>query len=132
MDPMVKSLERPDERPEPPKGRAEIVHMDGFSVLRGVLQPGWRYSNDWAQMVGSPSCPLPHAGVILSGRFHFEMDDGTGVDLQPGDVYVIPGGHDAWVVGEEPVQQLDWGTPRPETVPPGFQTSSHDRTEEDR
>jgi len=116
MDPMVKSLEQPDERPEPPKGRAEIVHMDGFSVLRGVLQPGWRYSNDWAPLLGLPSCPLPHAGVILSGRFHFEMDDGTGVDLAEGDVYVIPPGHDAWVVGDEPVQQLDWGTPRSDSA----------------
>jgi len=117
MDPMVKSLEKPDERPEPPKGRAEIVHMDGFSVLRGELQPGWRYSNDWAPLLGTPSCPLPHAGIILSGRFHFEMDNGTGVDLSEGDVYVIPPGHDAWVVGDEPVRQLDWGTPRPAESP---------------
>jgi len=113
MEPMVKSLENPDERLEPPKGRARVVHMDGFNVLRGVLEPGWRYSNDWAKLIGAPSCPLPHAGVILSGRFHYEMDDGTGIDLQAGDVYAVPGGHDAWVVGDEPMEQLDWGTPTP-------------------
>ena len=108
MEPMVKSLENPDERLEPPKGRAAVVHMEGYHVLRGVLQPGWRYSNDWAQLLGAPSCPIPHAGVILSGQFHYEMDDGTSVDLQAGDVYTVPGGHDAWVVGDEPVVVVDW------------------------
>lgn len=111
MDLMVKSLDRPDERPELPKGRADIVHMGGQPVVRGELRPGWRYSNDWAPIFGRPSCPLPHAGVVLSGRFHFEMDDGTAVDLEPGDVYSIPPGHDAWVVGDEPMRSIDWGTP---------------------
>jgi hypothetical protein len=36
------------------------------------------------------------------------MDDGTGVDLGPGDVFAIPAGHDAWVVGDEPVRTIDW------------------------
>jgi mannose-6-phosphate isomerase-like protein (cupin superfamily) len=50
---------------------------------------------------------MPHLGVVLSGRMHFEMDDGTGCDIGPGDVYSIPPGHDAWVVGDEPVRSLD-------------------------
>lgn len=36
------------------------------------------------------------------------MDDGATVDLGPGDVYAIPPGHDAWVLGDEPVRTLDW------------------------
>ena len=36
------------------------------------------------------------------------MDDGTTVDLGPGDAYAIPPGHDAWVVGDEPVHTIDW------------------------
>ena len=119
MDLMVKNLDRPDEPASLPKGEAQIVHMEGFSVLRGELQPGWRYSNDWASIFGSPLCPLPHAGLIESGHLHFELEDGTGVDLGPGDVYTIPGGHDAWVVGEEPVRSLDWGTPAPKEASDG-------------
>jgi hypothetical protein len=38
----------------------------------------------------------------------FEMDNGDAVDLEPGDVYSIPAGHDAWVVGDEPVRTVDW------------------------
>jgi hypothetical protein len=108
MDLMVKSLHQPDERPELPKGRAQIVHMGDGSVIRGELAPGWRYSNDWAPIFGQASCPVPHTGVVVSGRLHFEMDDGTAADLGPGDVYQIPPGHDAWVVGDEPVRSIDW------------------------
>ncbi len=29
------------------------------------------------------------------------MDDGTEFDCRPGDVSLLPSGHDAWVVGDE-------------------------------
>ena len=35
------------------------------------------------------------------------MADGTEEDFAPGDVGVIPSGHDAWVVGDEPVVVID-------------------------
>ena len=108
MDAIVKSLDRPDERPELPKGRAELVHLGNFIVVRGQLEPGWRWSNDWRPIMGTTSCQVPHTGFVLSGRWHFEMDDGAAFDLAPGDAYSIPPGHDAWVVGDEPVRTLDW------------------------
>ena len=108
MDAIVKNLDQPDERPELPKGHASIVHLGGQLVVRGELEPGWRWSNDWKPIFGTSSCQMPHTGVVLSGDWHFEMDDGTGFDLGPGDVYAIPPGHDAWVVGDEPVRTIDW------------------------
>jgi hypothetical protein len=44
----------------------------------------------------------------VSGRIHVVMEDGTEFDLGPGDVSVLPSGHDAWVVGDEPVVLVDW------------------------
>ena len=35
------------------------------------------------------------------------MDDGTTVEFVSGDVANIPAGHDAWVVGNEPVVIID-------------------------
>ena len=39
---------------------------------------------------------------------HILMKDGTEFDLGPGDVAALPSGHDAWVIGSEPVVLVDW------------------------
>jgi hypothetical protein len=36
------------------------------------------------------------------------MDDGTEKDCKVGDVALVPPGHDAWVVGNEPVVIVDF------------------------
>jgi ethanolamine utilization protein EutQ (cupin superfamily) len=36
------------------------------------------------------------------------MDDGTEIVAKPGDVTSLPKGHDAWVIGDEPVVVVDW------------------------
>ena len=40
---------------------------------------------------------------IVSGRIKVVMDDGAEEEFGPGDTAVIPPGHNAWVVGSEPV-----------------------------
>lgn len=37
------------------------------------------------------------------------MGDGIEIDIGPGDVADIPPGHDAWVVGHEPMVAIDAG-----------------------
>jgi class 3 adenylate cyclase len=49
-----------------------------------------------------------HVQVFLSGRFAVRMDDGEEVEFGPMEVGDIPPGHDAWVVGDEPVHILDF------------------------
>ena len=36
------------------------------------------------------------------------MDDGTEITSRAGDVVSLPAGHDAWVVGKEPVVVIDF------------------------
>jgi len=36
------------------------------------------------------------------------MDDGGEFDCKPGDISLLPLGHDAWVVGEEPAIVVDF------------------------
>jgi mannose-6-phosphate isomerase-like protein (cupin superfamily) len=36
------------------------------------------------------------------------MEDGREFEVGPGDVLAVPEGHDAWVVGDEPVVIVDW------------------------
>jgi ethanolamine utilization protein EutQ (cupin superfamily) len=104
----AKNFERPDERREISKGYADLVHVGELTVGRGVLEPGWRWANDIRPVAGTASCEFDHTGVVISGTLHIEMDDGTTMDLTGGDVYRIPPGHDAWVVGDEPVRSIDW------------------------
>jgi len=40
-------------------------------------------------------------------QIHVKMDDGAEIEFGPGDVGVIAPGHDAWVVGNEPVVVID-------------------------
>ena len=48
------------------------------------------------------SCQNHHQGVGASGRMQVAADDGSEIEIGPGDAYNIPPGHDAWVVGDEP------------------------------
>jgi len=107
MTTIARNIESPDEKFELGRAEMRVVNLEGLSLVRATMQPGWRWSTDIKPSAGTGSCQLGHAGVILSGRFHVEMDDGRSLDLGPGDVHVVPPGHDAWVVGDEPVVVLD-------------------------
>ena len=89
-------------------GRVEILKMDGGTVGRLVLDPGWRWSEDVRPIVKTDWCEAPHFQYMVSGRLHVRMQDGSEFDLLPGSVSHLPAGHDAWVVGDEPVVLVDW------------------------
>jgi ethanolamine utilization protein EutQ (cupin superfamily) len=44
----------------------------------------------------------------VSGRLGIRMDNGSEFIAGPGDVTSLPTGHEAWVVGDEPVVVVDW------------------------
>jgi hypothetical protein len=97
-----------DETREFPNGRAEILGIAGGQVGRLTLQPGWRWSTDVKPIAGTSSCEAPHFQYHVSGRLAILMDDGTEFVAGPGDVTALPTGHDAWVLGDEPVVVVDW------------------------
>lgn len=105
----AKSLDTPDEsRPFVDKGKVDIVNLGGVTVGRGVVEPGWRWSEHARPIAGTDSCQAAHTGYILSGRMQVVMDDGTEGEAAPGDAFVIPPGHDAWTVGDESCVFLDF------------------------
>ena len=91
----------PDETRTPPKTRSEIVRMTGATVARLTLEPGWSWSECVKPVVGTESCQNRHLGVVTQGRMQVRHDDGTEVEIGPGDAYVIEPGHDAWVIGDQ-------------------------------
>src|SRR5215218_2365353 len=50
---------------------------------------------------GTDSYQARHVGVVSSGRLAVRHEDGTDLELNTGDAYIIEPGHDAWVVGDE-------------------------------
>jgi hypothetical protein len=103
-----KSFDQPDERREFPNGYAQIVSVGGSEIGRLVFQPGWRWSNDVKPIAGTESCQAPHFQYQVSGRLGIRMDDGTEFETGPGDVLLVPSGHDGWVIGDEEVAVIDW------------------------
>jgi quercetin dioxygenase-like cupin family protein len=53
-------------------------------------------------------CEAPHFQYHVSGTLRIRTGDGTEFDAVPGQVTSLPAGHDAWVVGDEPVVVVDW------------------------
>jgi hypothetical protein len=91
-----------------PHGRAELLHIGGSDIGRLVFQPGWRWSNDVKPVAGTELCEAPHFQYHVAGTLRIAMADGTEFDAVPGQVTALPSGHDAWVVGDEPVVVVDW------------------------
>lgn len=104
----LKSFGTPDEVMNFPLGKVEIIKIGGATIGRATFQPGWRWSLSVQPIAKTLSCEAPHFQYHVSGILKVKMDDGTIVECKPGDVSLLPHGHDAWVVGEEPVVVVDF------------------------
>lgn len=102
------SLDTPQETRTFGNGKLELVNLESGPVGRATFGPGWRWSQDVKPIAGTESCQAAHLGYFVSGRMKVAMDDGQEMDFGPGDFAVIPAGHDAWTVGEEPCVVIDW------------------------
>jgi hypothetical protein len=98
-----KNLDSPDETRSFDKGILQLVTIRGVTFGRATLNPGWKWSTSIKPIVKTKSCEAPHTQYIISGQLKIVMDNGQEEVLGPGDAAVIPSGHDAWVVGNEPV-----------------------------
>lgn len=107
---LAKSFDSSDEVRTFEKGKIEILNFSdsGVTIGRGTLEPGWSWEKCVKPLVNTNSCQAPHTSYIISGRMKVRMDDGTEVEGGPGDTAVIPPGHNAWVVGDEPCVMIDF------------------------
>ena len=103
-----KSLDSPDEVRSFDNGKVEIANLGEVVIGRATLEPGWSWEKCVKPIVKTDSCQAPHTQYVVSGRVKVVMDDGTEEEFGPGDAAVIPPGHNAWVVGNEPVVAIDF------------------------
>lgn len=102
-----KTLNSPDETRTFEKGKVELASLGEITFGRANFEPGWRWSESVKPIVKTEYCEAPHVSYHVSGRLRIRMADGTEQEFGPGDVGVVPPGHDAWVVGNEPVVVVD-------------------------
>jgi hypothetical protein len=91
-----------------PKGKVHVVTIGDTIMSRSTMDPGWRWSECVKPIAGTDSCQVQHTGYSVSGNLKVRLDDGTELDVGPGDAYSIPPGHDGWVVGNEPWIGVDF------------------------
>lgn len=102
-----KSLNFPDEMRTFQQGKLELASFGTVTFGRATLHPGWKWSESVKPIAKTEYCEAPHVQYHVSGRLRVLMADGTEEEFAPGDVGIVPPGHDAWVVGDEPVVVID-------------------------
>jgi class 3 adenylate cyclase len=108
--PQWHSLDEPDERRQLPGIQLDFVRVGDLFASRSITEPGWRWTTHIGPIAGTGSCQVAHRGIVISGHMRIEMDSGEVLDLGPGVVHIVPAGHDAWVIGDEPVVIIDSST----------------------
>jgi class 3 adenylate cyclase len=108
MDRYVRSFAEPDELVDLESVRSAMITRDGITVSYDVQRPGWRWSKDIGPLVGTEWCAVRHIGVMISGRMHILLKDGTEYEVGPLSLMEIPADHDAWTVGDEPAVTIAW------------------------
>ncbi len=107
MSASKRNFNEPDESKEMPKGRLQLVNLGGFTFGLRTLEPGWKWSTSMKPIAKTDSCEVRHMGYVISGRMGFVMDDGTKLDVGPGDAFDVHPGHDAWTIGKASVVFID-------------------------
>ena len=117
-----KSLDMPDETRTIPNGRTDIWNLGDFVVGRIVFEPGWKWSKDVKPIAQTEWCEYHHLGLILEWTLHYVTPEVLEMEVSPGMLFEILPGHDAWVVGDQPVVQYDFAGMRTFALPAAGRT----------
>lgn len=85
----------------------DVAPAGSGRIKRVIYQPGFRWSTDMKQAVGTELCMHAHVGFIARGRIHVQYGDGTVLEFVAPQVVAIEPGHDGWVVGDEPAVLIE-------------------------
>ncbi len=108
---LQKNFSSPDEKVEMEKGTIDLVNIGNLKVGRFTLEPGWTWEKCEKPISKTESCQMTHQAYLISGKIAVKMvSSGKEIEFAPGDIAYIPPGHDAWVIGNEPVVGLDIST----------------------
>lgn len=102
-----KNFNTPDKTIPTDNGKIEVLSIGNIKIKRFILNPGWNWSRDIKIADKSETCQSTHLYIHIEGRLKVKMNDGTEEKFGPGDVSLIPPGHDGFVVGNEPAEIIE-------------------------
>jgi class 3 adenylate cyclase len=108
MEFYARQFAKPDERIDLDALTSSMLSLGGMTISYDVHRPGWRWSTHVRPLVRTEWCRMRHVGVQLTGTMHYLLDDGREFDVGPMTLFETPPGHDAWVVGDDPVTTIGW------------------------
>jgi class 3 adenylate cyclase len=103
-----KRFDEPDELITLPLLTSQVVVLGEVYLARSTHEPGWRWSQHVKPVVGTPSCQHHHMGVVVAGQLEVVTDAGARRRFVAGEALEVPPGHDAWVVGDEPMVTIEF------------------------
>jgi class 3 adenylate cyclase len=103
-----KRFDEPDDLIALPLLTSQVVVLGEVYVARNIHEPGWRWSEHVKPVVGTPSCLHHHMGVVVSGQMEVETDTGARRRFGAGEALEVPPGHDARVIGDEPLVTIEF------------------------
>src|SRR5687768_4175219 len=86
----------------------DVVQTGNARVKRIVYPPGFRWSKNLKDIVGTELCTHAHVGFLASGEFDIQYADGTVEKFVAPQAIAIAPGHDGWVVGTEPAILIEF------------------------
>ncbi|MCL9999868.1 MAG: hypothetical protein NBV68_10845 [Erythrobacter sp.] len=96
-------------------GGIKIISMTstGATGMHAIFKPRWVWEKDEKPLLGHPeTCPMYHTGYSISGTLVVRMlESGLETTIEPGDFFVIPPGHDAFVEGDKQVELILFAAP---------------------
>jgi hypothetical protein len=95
-------------------GQIDVIKLsDGTVGMLARLEPGWKWSQDEKPLLGNPdSCPMAHTGYCMAGELVIEMvDTHQESHIKAGDFFVIPPGHDGYVLGDQACELILFQAP---------------------
>jgi quercetin dioxygenase-like cupin family protein len=102
-----KSFDTADATSTVDKGKFEFVNLAEMQAVPITFHPGWRWSESIKPRSGTPSCQIAQCMYTIAGRMVVKMDDGSETEIAPGELAVIPPGHDAWIIDDESFVAVD-------------------------
>jgi len=89
-------------------GHMDVLKLGEHTVGIATFEPGWRWSTNVKPIAGTDTCQAHHLSYVVPGRMAIRHNDGSEVEVGPGQVMMVEPGHDAWVVGDAPCVQVDF------------------------